>query len=307
MRAYVGWGLLIALCGANAALAVDGVIEINQARAEAGGVTEGDAPGFPVSLQSPGSYRLVGDLVLPNGDTSAIIVASDAVSIDLNGFAIRGPNALTDPSAACSAGGNGRGIHNVGGGAGLTVVNGRIVGTGAGGIDSSGAANRIDRVTVEQACDFGVRVGPRSLVTDSTARLNYGHGFTVDADSIVRGSTALLNGGLGVQAPAGSVSVHGCILNGNEGGGLFGLNAASINHNQVNTNGAIGIRVGIGSLVLGNQVSGHSNTQILGATNVSAQVGSGGNVVTYGAGAGGFFYDVRLTCSLENGSKLCLP
>ena len=49
------------------ALAVDGVIEINQARALAGGVTPGDTAGFPVSLNDSGSYRLTSDLVPPPG------------------------------------------------------------------------------------------------------------------------------------------------------------------------------------------------------------------------------------------------
>jgi hypothetical protein len=39
------------------AAAVDGVIEINQAKALAGGVTPGDTAGFPVALSAPGSYR----------------------------------------------------------------------------------------------------------------------------------------------------------------------------------------------------------------------------------------------------------
>ena len=41
--------LLLALLAAERAAAVDGVIEINQVRALAGGVTAGDAPGFPYS------------------------------------------------------------------------------------------------------------------------------------------------------------------------------------------------------------------------------------------------------------------
>ena len=40
--------LAVVLVLADPALAVDGVIEINQARAAAGNVTVGDAPGFPV-------------------------------------------------------------------------------------------------------------------------------------------------------------------------------------------------------------------------------------------------------------------
>ena len=47
--------------------AVDGVIEINQAKALAGGVTPSDTPGFPVSIDTAGSYRLTGNLRATTG------------------------------------------------------------------------------------------------------------------------------------------------------------------------------------------------------------------------------------------------
>jgi len=72
--------------------AVDGVIEINQAKAMAGGVTGSltdDPPGFPVTITKSGSYRLTGNLTVPS-DTGGIIVAAEHVEVDLNGFTISG-------------------------------------------------------------------------------------------------------------------------------------------------------------------------------------------------------------------------
>ena len=74
---------LTALALARPALGVDGVIEVNQARAIAGGVTAGDTPGFPVTLSREGSYRLTGNLGVGNADTTAILVTSGDVTIDL--------------------------------------------------------------------------------------------------------------------------------------------------------------------------------------------------------------------------------
>ena len=88
---------LVAAMAAASAGAADGVSEINQARALAGGVTPGDVPGFPVTIDASGSYRLTGDLTAPDLDTTAIGVTADDVTIDLNGFAIIGPNDCTDP------------------------------------------------------------------------------------------------------------------------------------------------------------------------------------------------------------------
>lgn len=50
--------LLPALDLIQPAQAADGQILISQAKALAGNVTHGDAPGFPVTLTQPGSYQL---------------------------------------------------------------------------------------------------------------------------------------------------------------------------------------------------------------------------------------------------------
>ena len=79
------------LIAATPALAVDGQVAITQARAMAGGVTPGDAPGFPVSINLPGSYVLSSGLTVPDANTNAIVINADHVTVDLNGFAILGP------------------------------------------------------------------------------------------------------------------------------------------------------------------------------------------------------------------------
>lgn len=78
----------IALAPATS-LAVDGMILINQNKALAGNVTAGDAPGFPVTINSPGSYRLSGNLTAPAG-SAGIVIAADGVTIDMNGFTLSG-------------------------------------------------------------------------------------------------------------------------------------------------------------------------------------------------------------------------
>jgi hypothetical protein len=72
---------------ASSALAVDGVIEINQAKAAIGGVTPGDTAGFPVTISAAGSYRLTGNLVADPG-TVAIEITAANVRADLNGFKV---------------------------------------------------------------------------------------------------------------------------------------------------------------------------------------------------------------------------
>ena len=86
---------LVVLCGLpTAALGGDGVAEINQTAALAGGVTPADTPGFPVTLSQPGSYVLTSNLVVST-EVIGIDVTADNVSIDLNGFSLIGPTTCT--------------------------------------------------------------------------------------------------------------------------------------------------------------------------------------------------------------------
>ena len=113
--------------------AVDGVTLIDQNKALAGNVTPGDAPGFPVTITRPGSYRLSSNLLLPaSGD--GIVIASSGVTLDLNGFSLIGvggsaSRGITDENLARSL---------------VSVRNGQIT-----GFPTSLRLQASDRVTVE--------------------------------------------------------------------------------------------------------------------------------------------------------------
>ena len=81
------------------ALAVDGVIEINQARALAGGVTAGDSAGFPVTLSASGSYRLTGNLTVPSS-TSGIVASSASPNVRSRSDQASPPPRASDPTSA---------------------------------------------------------------------------------------------------------------------------------------------------------------------------------------------------------------
>ncbi len=93
--------MVVLLALARPGHAVDGVIEINQARASAGGVTPGDAPGFPVTIARAGSYRLTGSLRVPSAKDGIEVKASN-VTIDLNGFSIE-PDGGATPGSGIAA------------------------------------------------------------------------------------------------------------------------------------------------------------------------------------------------------------
>jgi hypothetical protein len=80
--------LLLASLAAGPAIGADGVIEINQAAAEAGGITAGDAPGFPVTLSRSGSYRLTSNLASSSKANSLVRITAPRVTLDLGGFTL---------------------------------------------------------------------------------------------------------------------------------------------------------------------------------------------------------------------------
>ena len=82
---------LLALGLSSPALAVDGMLEINQACAVSTGCFSGDAAGLPVTITAAGSYRLTSNLTVPDENTDGIVVSANDISIDLNGFGIIGP------------------------------------------------------------------------------------------------------------------------------------------------------------------------------------------------------------------------
>jgi hypothetical protein len=219
----LGLSLLIAGVLAGPALAVDGVIEINQAKVKAGGVTASDAPLFPVTIDHPGSYRLTSDLDVTDataraGGTSAenqtaIKVTADYVSIDLNGFSIVGPAVCSGfpPALSCTSTGGGAGISdNASGVTHLSVSNGTVRGMGFSGIDSLvGKDARVERV----------------------------HAASNGAAGIVLGSGA---------------TVVGCTSSHNGAGGILAGEASSVRDNVVYGNKLTGIFVGQQCLVAGN-------------------------------------------------------
>jgi len=237
----------LAALASSPALAVDGVIEINQARALAGGVTPGDAPGFPVTLSEDGSYRLTSNLDV-SGETSpenvtVIEIQNDVrhVSIDLNGFSLLGSNTCVwnpseTPPVTCTNN-DASGVGIAGSIAGTRVTNGKIIGMGGKGVDL-GDGSLVDRVSTEQ---------------------NGSHGVSLQGFSTVSGCISRLNRGNGISAFIGGVLAKENVAERNGGAGIAFTFAAdaTVAHNVVNTN-RTGISVDGGyALVTGNTIRGN--------------------------------------------------
>ena len=201
------------------ALASDGVIEINQARAMAGGVTPGDAAGFPVSINVTGSYLLTSDLDLAASGSPAnvhgIVITAPSVSLDLNGFSIFGTTTCAASSpTTCSGAGTGNGIE-VGVNVHVTVRNGTIRNVGNVGINTSNGTSTFEDLTLTQCGGEGLHA-LNSTVTRVQARLNGGLGIYVFFGS-VKDSRAALNRYQGIVGTYASLVGNAVYENGGAG------------------------------------------------------------------------------------------
>jgi hypothetical protein len=293
---------------ASGAQAIDGVREINQACAVGPGCFAGDGAGFPVDVTTPGSYRLTGNLILPNQNTDGISIQAAGVHVDLNGFSIRGTNTYAGPTAACTAAGSGSGISA--GPDDVTVSNGHVVGMGTTGIVLFGGNARVDRVTAEQNCGDGIRVGSHALVTNSMMRRNFLNGISAAGGSLVRRCVADVNGATGITSTTSStdLTIESCVSNANGVDGVFVGPRSRVNGCLTLANGDDGIAALQNGLILENVANGNGDRGItvLGSAAATDSTGVGLNVAS-GNGGSNLVGGCQVGCNVIGGIRQCPP
>jgi hypothetical protein len=259
-----------ALLASGAAHAVDGVVLIDQNKAIAGNVTPGDAPGYPVTISQPGSYRLSGNLTVPNENTSGISVTAGNVTIDMNGFAILGPVVCSGQPLACSPFGIGIGIGNMGSNAHhIAVRNGAVQGMGWGiALDNDGHVIEKVRASGNRNYGIGILAG---VVIHSSATSNGSEGIRVTAAGTVSHNNVRFNGTNGIFVGEGMVSHNTANNNGNFG---IATSSALLSHNNASFNGAHGLSLLQSGGYFGNVLVGNNG----GAQQIAGGVSMGHNV-----------------------------
>lgn len=233
--------------------AVDGVTLIEPKSVERGNRKPGDAPAFPITLSQPGSYRLTGNLTVPDLFTTAIEITADNVTLDLNGFSIIGPNVCTPNPTTCQGSGQGVGVHAGSFSAGVAapnnvrVMNGMVRGMGFHGVRLMGEGTVVEKVHTYSNGGPGIVVGDGSVI-DSSAILNGGTGII---GTVVRGNNSSNNrsGGIFVRGPGGVASGNSVKSNGNYGIDVFCASSVVGNAAAGNQSGNIRLQ-GTGTCVL---------------------------------------------------------
>lgn len=252
---------------ATTASAVDGVIEINQTKALAGGITPGDDPGFPVTISQPGSYRLTGNLTVTATNISAIVVFFDDVTIDLNGFSITGPTVCSGSPLSCNPQHGGRGVYSPG--SNLSVFNGTVRGMQYGIV--MGENGRIEKVHATSNSEYGIYGHEGTLVNSNTS---YRNGYGIHSQGPTTGNVANYNKFIGINAQSATVS-----------------------NNTANNNGTIGI-VSSGNVVVGNTVIGNGSHGLYS----SGPLGYSNNVLINNNGGG---TNPQVFGGVQIGTNLC--
>lgn len=237
------------------AAAVDGVVEINQTAALAGGITSGDDPGFPVTISRAGSYRLTGNLSTSDKASTAIEITADDVHLDLNGFSIACTFATGIVPAAClMASGPGFGVLATSGSDRTTLRNGTVRTMGFHGVFLRTQSSVHDVKSIGNG-GHGIFVSHRSRLVGCLAEGNGEIGLSVGQLSRVIDSTSTDNGDHGIFTLGGS-TVSGSIAEGNENDGIFASGAVVV-RSQAIDNGAAGISIGSAGVAIGNWAHGN--------------------------------------------------
>lgn len=215
-------------------IALDGEILITQEKALAGGVTPGDAPGFPVTITTPGSYRLASNLTAPAGVNGIHVKGVDA-TLDLNGFTL----------SSASVPGTEEAIGILGEGRGLTVRNGNIRRFLA-GVFSRSTVTNVDRMRMSDNSK-GVYAEPTVTqairVTNSTIAFNSSTGIECGRTCHIEKNNISRNGGPGVHIRGGAGMVLGNAIISNGGPGILATSARQTryvgagNNSVMNNNG----------------------------------------------------------------------
>lgn len=286
--------------------------------------TPGDADSL-FKINAPGSYYLTGNIIGVTGK-HGIEIATNDVTIDLNGFALIGVAGTLDGVATPltrlnitvrngtvrSWSGDGVELEAVDGGR----VEAVLASANTGGGIRTGVAFTITNCSSHAntglgiATDFGSTISHCSAynnglsgittessctVTNCVARDNGQHGIVVLSGSLVQGCTTLFNSVHGLSCSGSNVILSNNManngLNGTTGAGIF----ASGTDNRIEGNNCInadfGIRVdGASNMLLRNTVSSNTTNWSIAAGNVFLVVQAPATASTFtgNAGGGGF-------------------
>jgi hypothetical protein len=200
--------------------AADGEVLLTHAKALAGNVTPGDAPGYPITISQYGVYQFAG-AIHPTAGSIGIQVTGSDVTIDLNGFRMHGSTTAWHGITG--------GVDNV------TIRNGTITGFKFDGINGSGDKWVVEDMRVVDNGRYGIYpLGYSARVVNNTASENGLIGIRCHHHCLVEGNVVTENGSTGVAISSGMVL--GNTIASNVGLGISAGAVTGIGNNTISSN-----------------------------------------------------------------------
>ncbi len=197
---------------------------------------------LPYTISEPGSYVLTSNLTGTPGN-DGIIIDSNGVTLDLNGFALVG------------GAGTGNGIRVEGSSqsshTAITIRNGAVTDWAGSGIDATFAnGGHFENLSLRSNGVDGMFVGQGNTVVHCESTANGHHGFIAALGSVFVGCTAKQNGSIGIRAE--SATVADCTLDQNQLNGMQLEGFCTVTGCTVTRSGSIGIFAWSGSTINAN-------------------------------------------------------
>ncbi len=207
---------------------------------------------LPYTISSPGSYYLTKNLT-GVASQHGIVIEADDVTLDLNGFTLRGVSGSRD------------GIFADSDNTGVTVRNGVVQGWGYSGFNGDSATQcRFSDLKVRSNTQSGLVAGENAMVENCQVSLNGQVGIQIGPGGQVRDCMATYNGQRGISAQYGG-SVADCTAAFNGTDGISVSSECVVKDNACQSNGSSGDGAGI-------QVDGNKN-RVEGNHLTSADIG----------------------------------
>lgn len=224
--------MLLVASPAAAVTNENGQVLITQAAVNAGSITPGDTPGFPVTISVGGSYRLASNLTvttLVNG----IEVRANEVTIDMGGFTLAGSG----------AGRNGIASFN----RSLRIANGNIRGFTNDGIRTIAQYLSVTDMLVTGNGRYGIAAQAQQVPWETVAFASISNSKVTENGDIgiicgnycrVESSLVSRNGSRGIDLYGGGGLALGNTVAGNRTIGIWFLGAGGAGNNTVMGNGS---------------------------------------------------------------------
>ncbi|MEM1321845.1 MAG: right-handed parallel beta-helix repeat-containing protein [Bacteroidota bacterium] len=196
-----------------------------------------------ILIDEPGHYFLRDTLWVTTTNSDGIIINSDNVTLDLNGFAIIAGTPASD-----------NGIFVDGSHSNITIKNGTVSGFGEDGIHGLNAdQSTFQHLLLKNNGDEGLTADFNCLITNCTATGNGTEGFDVDDGTIIRNCTASHNGAEGIQSSEGCIIAY-CTSFKNGGDGISVAAGGKVEGCTVYDNTLFGLDIALGVLCINNVV-----------------------------------------------------